>query len=247
MRLLLLADQAVGESVLDYLAQNFPKDLCQVVTTSENNIFSKSVEMEIPVRVFENSNLLSEYLSGTGRQFDLGLMAWWPKLIKKDLINLPKEGFINFHPSLLPYCRGKHYNFWTLVEQCPFGVTLHFVEEGVDCGDVVVQQTIPYNWTDTGETLYVTAQKAILDLFYNNYERLRSLDIPRKKQDLSVGSFHKAVELEPASLIDLDKQYSARDLINLIRARTFSGHPACNFYEGDDKYEVRISIERINK
>lgn len=92
----------------------------------------------------------------------------------------------------------KHYNFWALAEGAPFGVSLHFV----DTGDVVAQREIPYDLTDTGETLYRKAQREIVRLFREEYPRLRTLDILRKPQDLSKGSFHLARGLpRPAVLI----------------------------------------------
>ncbi|MCC6952955.1 MAG: formyl transferase, partial [Deltaproteobacteria bacterium] len=165
--------------------------------------------------------------------------------VRAPLMALPSQGFVNTHPSYLPYNRGKHYNFWALVEQCPFGVTLHFIDGGVDTGDIIAQQEIPYSWEDTGESLYRRAQIAMFELFRETYPHLRSGGITRHKQDLSVGTAHKANELENASRIELDRSYPARDLLNRLRARTFSGHPACWFEVGDEKFEVRIDIRKV--
>ena len=65
---------------------------------------------------------------------------------------------------------------------------------------------------------------------------------------MSKGSFHLAKELDRASYIELDKNYCARDLLNLVRARTFDGHPACSFKEKNgEEFEVRIEIRRKHK
>ena len=45
-------------------------------------------------------------------------------------------------------------------------------------------------------------------------------------------------------MIDLDREYRARDLLNLLRARTFPGYPACSFVADGTEYEVRVSITR---
>ena len=113
-----------------------------------------------------------------------------------------------------------------IVEQCPFGVTLHFVDRGVDTGDIICQKEIPYNWTDNGKTLYFKAiKKEITKLFKDNYPKFRKFIFKRKSQKESHGSFHKAIEIEEASKIELDSKYTARELLNLLRARTFHGHP----------------------
>ena len=58
------------------------------------------------------------------------------------------------------------------------------------------------------------------------------------------GSFHRASELESASKIDLNANYRARDLFNLLRARTFEGYPSCWFEEDGCRYKISIKIEK---
>jgi len=144
MRVLLLADGEVGAKILTFLINNYAEDLALIVTTQVNEIYRIAQENDIPVALFDENEILSKLNSG----IDLGILAWWPKIIKSPLLDLPILGFINTHPSLLPYNRGKHYNFWALVEQAPFGVTLHFVDSGVDTGPIVAQREIHYDWCD---------------------------------------------------------------------------------------------------
>ncbi|MFY9237397.1 MAG: hypothetical protein WAO78_00710, partial [Roseovarius sp.] len=71
---------------------------------------------------------------------------------------------------------------------------------------------------------------------------LEANDLSLVPQDLGSGSAHFAKELEPASRIDLDRVYRARDLLNLLRARTFTGHPGCFFEHEGQTYEISIKI-----
>jgi methionyl-tRNA formyltransferase len=247
VKLILMADKVVGAKVCKFLLEQYPNDLALVVTTDENDLFSMAKSARVPVIVFEGQASLLDHIRAKRLDFDLGILAWWPNIIKPPLISLPRHGFINLHPSLLPYNRGKHYNFWAIVEENPFGVSIHFVDEGVDSGDIVVQRVIPYDWTDTGETLYYKAQTEMVNLFCTSYPMLRTLSIDRTPQDSSQGSFHRASELEPASKIDLEGQYKCRELLNLLRARTFNGHPACRFEHSGKEYEVRIEIRQVDK
>lgn len=242
MKLLLMADQKVGSEIFRWLLQEFPNDIAMLVVTSENEIWEEARNANSPCAVFESAD---QICATAGQlEIDLGVLAWWPTIIKNPLIDLPRMGFINTHPSMLPYNRGRHYNFWALVEQAPFGVSLHMVDEGVDSGDVVAQQQIPYGWEDNGESLYRLAQKSTIELFQETYPSIRELEFRRIPQDPSLGSFHRAAELDPASEIKLDDSYVARDLLNLLRARTFAGHPSCWFREGDEEFEVRIEIRK---
>lgn len=244
MKLLIMADQKVGFEITRWLLKEFLEDVALVVVTSENEIWEEVRGTEIPCVVFESNDQICSKVDQLGIEYDVGILAWWPMIIKKPLIDIPSKGFINTHPSLLPYNRGKHYNFWALVEQAPFGVSLHLVDDGVDSGDVISQKIIDYDWEDNGETLYHKAQNAMVALLKDTYPVIRKLTFRKSPQNLSQGSFHRASELDAASEIELDRCFSARDLLNLLRARTFTGHPSCWFSDGKDEFQVQIEIKR---
>lgn len=244
MKIILLADGVVGLEVLKQIIKKFPQDLAVVFTVKENDIFNTAKQNKIPVKVFESDQSAVDEIA---EKIDLGVMAWWPKIIKSPLIDLPKNGFINTHPSLLPHNRGKHYNFWALVEQSPFGVTIHRVDYGIDTGEIIAQQPISYDWTDNGGSLYLKAQNAIIKLFAQIYPSLRNETFASTPQNLSLGKFHHSSEINEASSIDLDKNYKASHLLNLLRARTFEGYPGCKFIDNGLEYEVTVSIKAVNK
>lgn len=243
MKLILFADGIVGLKIFNYLSENYHSDIALVVTLDSNEIYIASKKNNIPVCVYESEEALIKQL---GITVDLGFLAWWPKILSKKIIDIPKRGFINTHPSLLPYNRGKNYNFWALVEQCPFGVSLHLVDVQVDSGDIVAQTSIPYDWLDTGKSLYLKAQSEMVKLFINTYPSLRTNNYVTKSQDLSKGSFHLSSELEKASKIELDSMYRACDLLNLLRARTFDEYPGCWFEFDNNRYEISINIKKVN-
>jgi methionyl-tRNA formyltransferase len=178
---------------------------------------------------------------------DVLLLAWWPQIIGDVFLNLGQRATLNLHPSLLPHCRGKDPNFWAIVEGRPFGVSIHHVERQIDAGDVAFSRVIPYSWTDTGETLYRRAQHEVIALFRDVYPLMVAGNIPKHPQAISEGSFHFRSELDSASVIDLDKLYTARNLLNLIRARTFPPHRGCRFIDGGKTFEVRLSVTELQK
>jgi len=241
-KIVLFADGLVGLRIANYLVSNFPGDIAFVVTTMRNEISATCDAAGVDNFAFESEAATIARINRSN--VDLGILAWWPKLIRPELIAVAKRGFVNTHPSLLPHNRGKHYNFWAIVERAPFGVTIHQVTEGVDAGDILAQKAIAYDWTDTGGTLYVKAQEAMVALFVEAYPAIRTGDVVAIRQQLCDGSFHRASELDAASRIDLDQLYSARDLLNRLRARTFPGYPACWFEDDGARYEVRVDIER---
>lgn len=239
-----LADQDVGLAAVRYVLERHPGDVRYVVTTGDNEIAALCRQHQCAVIHADavTTETANELLGGV----DLVILAWWPKILPRHVIDVPRRGVVNFHPSLLPYNRGKHYNFWTIVEDCPFGVSLHLVNEGVDQGDILFQAPVAKTWEDTGGSLYAAAKQAMIELFETHYEDLVAGNYVARPQDLSRGSFHLARELDPASEVLLDRQYTGRELLNLLRARTFAGNPSCYFHDGGKKYEVRISIKEVN-
>ncbi|MDP9067845.1 MAG: hypothetical protein M3N53_05800 [Actinomycetota bacterium] len=177
---------------------------------------------------------------------DLGVLAWWPHIIRSEIIQIPRIGILNFHPSFLPYGRGKDPNFWSIVEETPFGVTLHFIDPGVDTGPIAFQREIPVTWEDTGGSLYQKALREMILLFKESYAAILEGRIPRVPQDDRRATSHKRAELHDASRIHLDASYSGREVLNLIRARTFPPHPAAWFVDGEEMFEVRVEIRRMS-
>ena len=214
-----------------------------IVTVDENYIYELGVENGIEVFLFDEAE---QYLLVGDVVFDLGLLAWWPIILKAPLLNKAKLGFINTHPSLLPYGRGKFPAFWAIYQGTPYGVSLHMVDEGIDTGDLIATKKIPYDLCDTGKTLYDKSLTAIVDLVKETYplidKNVRELS---DKQTAEVGSYHNAKDIELVTRIDLNKKYLASELISLLRARNFGEDwPACSIYVDGEIYHVRLSITK---
>ena len=247
-KLVLFADKKVGCECTRFLLEEYSDLVGLIVLMDRNNsVYDVLKEYDYP----DESVLCWSDLSQDKKTVnsivsykpDMFILAWWPKLLKSNLINIPHLGCLNFHPSLLPYNQGKHPNFWSIVEETPFGVTLHFIDEKVDQGQIVFQQEIPYDWEDSGESLYRRSIESIVLLFKEKFHLLKS-GIYEKKKPSVMGTFHYAKEIDPASEIDLEKEYKAKELLNLLRARTFPPYPSCYFYDNDERYCVTVSIKK---
>ena len=253
MKIALFASNVVGLEVAKFLGDRGEAPVCLVLDAKDPGGLNSEIIAKLRVadsaRIFSSDSLRDTRTHEGLRALDIDLiiLAWWPYIVGEDTLSIPRLGCLNFHPSLLPYNRGKNYNFWAIVERSPFGVTLHWVDRKVDCGDIAFQSSIQTTWEDTGETLYRKAQTEIVRLFKEKFPEIKAGRIPRLGQDLDQGSFHLARELDEASKIELDKSYTARNLLNELRARTFPPHPAAWFVDDDEKFEVRVEIKRCVK
>jgi methionyl-tRNA formyltransferase len=251
MRLMICADTEVGTKVVRYVVEAGDSIDCLVVNAKAPADARARLLDGLPEgsvgRVLSSDDLSRPEVVEELRQRapDLGILAWWPHIVRQPVLSIPRLGFLNFHPSLLPYNRGKNPNFWSLIEETTFGVTIHWVDDEVDHGDIAFQKRIDKGWEDTGESLYRKALTEIVRLFVDSYPDIRRGAIPRIPQDHGLATFHRASELDSASRLDLDSNHRVRDLLNRLRARTFPPHPACWFVDNDERYEVRISITKV--
>jgi len=181
------------------------------------------------------------------------LRRWTPELlvsvfygyrIPSSALGLAPGGGINVHPSFLPYHRGRNPNVWTLIEGTPGGATIHHIAETLDTGDVISRRVTAVRPTDTAETLYARLLDTCVTLFEDTWPAFRCGAAPRIRQaDLpEQPCTHLARELTAADEIDLDGTYTGRQLLNLLRARTFPPHPAAWFREQGRKIFVRVEL-----
>jgi methionyl-tRNA formyltransferase len=239
----IMADGKVGSDLLSWCLSEYRDQLTLVVVAAENALASMARDAGVTTHVFKDETTLCAELDQLKPMPHVGFLLWWPQIVRAPLLDRPDLTLLNTHPSLLPHNRGKHPNFWAIVEEVPFGVSLHHVTGQVDAGAIFSQAEIEYDWTDTGESLYYKGQNAMIALVKRALPATLSEDeLPLVPQDSTSGSAHLARELEPVSRIDLDRDYKARDLLNLLRARTFTGYPGCSFEDGGQTYEISIKI-----
>ena len=93
----------------------------------------------------------------------------WSQLLSTEVLSIPRIGSIGSHPALLPKNRGRHPLIWSLINnEKTGGLTFLYLNNGIDDGDILWQESFPITeWDDAG-TLYVKiktlASKAIPDL-----------------------------------------------------------------------------------
>tara|TARA_Y100000992_G_scaffold273413_1_gene215617 strand:+ start:38 stop:799 length:762 start_codon:yes stop_codon:yes gene_type:complete len=178
---------------------------------------------------------------------DLVLLLWFPTIVKKKSIQSVNIGFINLHPSMIPWNRGMHPYYWSFIDDTPVGTTIHFINENIDEGEILFQSEIKTDWTDTGGSVYQKNLLNTINLFKTNFEKILTSNYKTKLVDNTKGTFHLKKELDNHSCLDLDKKYTTRDLLNRIRGRTFGDKGGTFFYDKGKKYFVSINIEAENE
>lgn len=100
---------------------------------------------------------------------DLIVSAYYRKILPKEIIELPKMGCINIHPSLLPRDRGPNPTLYSVLRGDKYaGATLHYIDEGMDTGDIIAQCKVPIN-NMTGYELNKHMMEVGFNLFADNF------------------------------------------------------------------------------
>jgi methionyl-tRNA formyltransferase len=177
-------------------------------------------------------------------QPDIGISASFAYLLKPEMIQMFAHGCINLHAALLPYNGGWHTNVWPIIEGTPAGATVHYIDAGVDSGDIIAQRQSPVEPTDTGGSLHEKITRDLIELFKETWPSIRKGENSRTPQDRSKATSHRKSEIADVSLIDLDRTYRAGVLIDLLRARTYPPYPSAFYLEEEERKYVRIQLLR---
>ena len=89
------------------------------------------------------------------------VLAGYMRLLSKNFVNsLPSKFIVNVHPSLLPNYKGMNAIKQAIDDSAEYtGVTIHYVDEGMDSGSIIKQDSIKINESDTVESLKNRLQK----------------------------------------------------------------------------------------
>jgi folate-dependent phosphoribosylglycinamide formyltransferase PurN len=124
-------------------------------------------------------------------QPDLVISVYLNQLIKKPLIDLPTCGVLNIHPALLPRHRGLFPYFWVIAAgEKETGVTVHWVDEKFDTGQVLLQEKIAVTPADTILSLSYQSSLVGAEMLVKAVNLIAHGNPPRLPQDNRQASYH---------------------------------------------------------
>ena len=143
---------------------------------------------------------------------------YYRHLLGRDILMIPTAGAFNLHGSLLPAYRGRAPVNWVLVNgEERTGVTLHYMVEAPDAGDIVGQKEVLIEFEDTAHTLYQKVCVKAKELLEVVLPLIKKGVAPRVAQNLKQGSYYGG--RKPADG-RIDWGWPVIRIYNLIRAVT---------------------------
>lgn len=173
---------------------------------------------------------------------DIFISMSFNQVFKKEIINLPRLKTINCHAGKLPFYRGRNILNWVLInDDDEFGITVHFVDEGIDTGDIILQKVFRITDKDDYNSLlnisYIECAKILYDaikLIQTNKHKLI------KQNSINPTGFYCGMRIEGDEC--LSWKQTSREIFNFIRAISKPGPMARSYLKGK---EMRINRAQL--
>jgi methionyl-tRNA formyltransferase len=115
------------------------------------------------------------------------------RIIRESILNIPRLSTVNSHPGLLPWLRGSASVGWALYKDLPQGATTHFVDPGIDTGDIIISRELPVYRNDTYESINYRIAILAGELMAEAVISIIEDKASRTPQDPSVGETFKVI------------------------------------------------------
>jgi methionyl-tRNA formyltransferase len=172
----------------------------------------------------ENIALLREIAPGFIFSF------YYRNMLGQEVLDIPGNGAMNLHGSLLPKYRGRVPVNWAIINgESETGATLHYMVEKPDAGDMVDQEKVPILFTDTALDLFNKVTDAAVKVIGRSWPRLLAGTAPCIPMDLAAGSYFGG--RKPADG-HIDWTKGAVRIYNLVRGVTHPYPGAFSFLDG---------------
>ena len=149
-------------------------------------------------------------------QPDLILVSSYSMLLRLEVLSIPSCGAVNIHGALLPEYRGANPVQWALLnDETETGVTMHYMNEGFDSGDIIAQRHVPIYFEDTWHEIYARLGIETEGLLSEELPKLLSGTNTRQAQDENRAHHWRRRHPEDGLI---DWQQNPRQIYNLIRA-----------------------------
>ncbi len=201
-------------------------------------------ERNIPILFAEDAANDSEQVNWLRKcKPDVIFTIGWSRLLPREILDIPQQGAIGFHPAALPANRGRHPIIWALALGLSETASSFFLMgAGADDGPIVSQSPVSISATDTAQTLY----DKILALIPQQIEKIVTGLIDGKlialpQEDRLTNYWRKRGEDDGR----IDWRMSARSIYNLVRALS-KPYPGAHFTHDGRSVKVWCCIVEPN-
>ena len=196
MKIILIGQAAFAQQVLDGLVarkHEIAAVYCPIDSAGAriDPVKARALELGMPVR--QHKSLRGPAIQAEVAAFDadLAVLAFVTQIVPPGVFELPRFGSICFHPSLLPRYRGGSAVNWQIIRgERATGVSVFWVDAGIDTGPILLQRRATISPDDTAATLYYDTLFPLgVDAVIQAVELIEQGQAPRMHQDESMASY----------------------------------------------------------
>ncbi len=218
MRIIVVGQGPFGEKVLEALIQKGEHVVGVLCPPDRRGELMKELAERSGISFFRPNEMKDPqvYDMYVGLHPDLSLLAFVIDIIPTRLLRIPSLGTICYHPSLLPRHRGASAINWAIINgDTHTGLTIFWVDEGIDTGPILLQKEVEITFDDTTGSLYFNVLFPMgVEAMVEAVDLIKRGEAPIIPQDESKATYEPPCDDAVASV---NWQKSARDLYNLIR------------------------------
>lgn len=245
IRLGYFADGPWSHLALEKIIQDESLEVVFVVPRADSNDNTlKNYSIKYKIDYFIGTSINSHDFINKLKSYraDLFVSMSFNQIFRSEILSIPKLGVINCHAGKLPFYRGRNILNWALINgEKEFGITVHFVDEGIDTGDIILQNTYTIKNSDDYNSLLNLAYVECAKVLYSSLKQIQSGTNKRVAQKLihPVG-FYCGKRMIGDEIVNWNQ--SSKLLFNFIRAICKPGPVATSTLKGNP---VKINRARL--
>ncbi len=196
---------------------------------------TKKVALENEIETFSPYDIKTDYQKIIDLNPDIIITCAYGQILPKELLEVPKYGCINIHASLLPkYRGGAPIHHAILNGEKETGITIMYMDEGMDTGDIIKKEKIEIKDKDNLQLLEEKLSLLGSDLILKTLPLLIDGNVKRIKQDHNIASYAPIIKRKHEKINFKTK--TAIEVLNMVRA--FYPKPLAYFEIDKTQYKV---------
>jgi methionyl-tRNA formyltransferase len=178
----------------------------------------KALELELNIFQPQSINHSESVAQINALNPDFLVVVAFGQLLKNVVLDIPKNGVLNVHPSMLPQYRGPAPIQWAIIHGCSqTGVSIMQLDEGLDTGDILQTEMVDIDPEETAGMLHDRLAKQGANLLLDTIQNLSHKKITPEKQDHTQATYARLLIKKDGHI---DWNQSSLSIINFIRGMT---------------------------
>lgn len=206
----------------------------------------KNYAKKYSIDYLENKNVNSEGFISILKEYncDLFVSMSFNQIFKNKIIDPTKYKIINCHAGKLPFYRGRNVLNWVLInDEKEFGITVHYVDEGIDTGDIILQRNYNISDKDNYKTLLDRSYLECANILYDSILMFKNGPVQAQKQtELYNQGFYCSQRKTGDEILNWNQK--SREIFNFVRAICDPGPNARTYLKNK---EMKISKVELIK